>query len=154
MKYACSPPEGEFRLIRRFREIGHKLKRLGDLNLEEKGITFSRLRVLGYLVHCEDGVLQRDLEGLLGVRRSSVTAILQSMEKEGIVRRESVCGDARKKRICVTAKGRELDRELRAYMDGLEEELAGIYTPEEKKILSELTERMVEKLRSMEGDKA
>ena len=155
MKDACSPPEGEFRLIRRFRDIGHKLKRLGDVNLEEKGITFSQLRVLGYLMrHGEEGALQRDLEEAFGIRRSSVTAILQNMEKADLVRRDSVSGDARKKRIRVTEKGKQLDGELRAYMDSLEEELTAVYTPEELVLLSEWTERLLYKLKTMEGERA
>ena len=149
------PSDGDgFRLIRRFRDIGHKLKRLGDINLEEKGITFSQLRVLAFLVHREEGVLQRDLEEAFGIRRSSVTAILQNMERSEIIRRDSVDGDARKKRISVTEKGRLLDEELRAYMDGLENEVARIYTPEEMALLSDLTERMLEKLKRMEGERA
>ena len=148
------PGEDGIRLIRRFRDIGHKLKRLGDINLEEKGITFSQLRVLAFLMRHEEGALQRDLEEAFGIRRSSVTAILQNMERSGIIRRDSVDGDARKKRISVTEKGRRLDEELRAYMDGLENELARIYTQEEMALLSELTERMLEKLKRMEGERA
>ena len=150
------PPDGEgVRLIRRFRDIGHKLKRLGDLNLEEKGITFSQLRVLGFLMRRseEGGVLQRDLEEALGVRRSSVTAILQTMEKAGLILRTGVDGDARKKRISVTEKGKRLDGELRAFMDSLEDELAQIYTPEELSALIGLTDKMLTKLRSMEGER-
>lgn len=153
---ATSPPDGEgVRLIRRFRDIGHKLKRLGDLNLEEKGITFSQLRVLGFLMrHAEDGgALQRDLEEALGVRRSSVTAILQTMEKAGIIARDGVDGDGRKKRIAVTDKGKRLDGELRAFMDSLEDELAQIYTPQELDTLTVLTDKMLTKLKSMEGER-
>ena len=156
-KQVLTPPDGgEIQLIRRFRDIGHKLKRLGDLNLEKEGITFSQLRLLAFLVHRPEdgGVLQRDLEKAFGVRRSSVTAILQNMEKAGIICRESVDGDARKKMIRVTPKGRVLDDELRAYMDGLESELAGIYTPEEMAVLTELTGRMLNKLNEMEGERA
>ena len=154
-KRCFPPPANDGHLIRRVREIGHKLKRLGDVNLEKKGITFTQLRVLGYLLHRADGegVLQRDLEEVLGIRRSSVTALLQNMEKAGLVIRESVDGDARKKRVSVTERGRELDRELRAYMDGLEEELAGVYTPEERKQLDALLSRMQTKLADMERGK-
>lgn len=155
MKEQCCQTEAEFRLIRRFRDIGHKLKRLGDVNLEKKGITFSQLRVLTFLMRRppEEGVLQRDLEEAFGIRRSSVTAILQNMEKADLIRRDAVDGDGRKKRIRVTEKGRKLDGELRAYMDGLEAELAGIYTPEETELLSALTEKMLVKLKAMEGER-
>ncbi|MBP5289161.1 MAG: MarR family transcriptional regulator [Clostridia bacterium] len=155
MTEKCDRAEGEFRLIRRFRDVGHKLKRLGDVNLETKGITFSQLRVLVFLMRRppEEGVLQRDLEEAFGIRRSSVTSILQNMEKADLIRRDAVDGDGRKKRIRVTEKGRKLDGELRAYMDELEDELAGIYTPQEMELLSTLTEKMLAKLKQMEGER-
>ncbi|MBQ3866558.1 MAG: MarR family transcriptional regulator, partial [Clostridia bacterium] len=76
------PDDGRIHLIRRFQAIGHKLKRLGDENLAEKGLTFSQLRVLAHLLRRrgEDPVLQRELEEALGIRRSSVTALLQNLE--------------------------------------------------------------------------
>ena len=149
--HCTMPDDGRIQLIRRFQAIGHKLKRLGDENLAEKGLTFSQLRVLAHLLRRQgESVLQRELEEVLGIRRSSVTALLQNLEKAGLVRRESVPEDGRQKRIFITEKGLSLDRELRAYMDDLEAEIENLFTPAEAERLNGCLARILDKLIDME----
>ena len=50
-------------------------------------------------------VFQRDIEEKFSVRRSTVTNILQLMEKNGVIKREPVKHDARLKKIVLTQKG-------------------------------------------------
>ena len=65
--------------------------------------------VLAYLCKREgEEVFQRDIERVCGIRRSSVTEVVQLMEKNGLIVRESVPHDARLKRLIVTPKGKEL----------------------------------------------
>lgn len=49
-------------------------------------------------------VYQRDVEKQFEIRRSTATAILQRLEKDGYLIREPVPGDARLKRIVLTEK--------------------------------------------------
>lgn len=51
---------------------------------------------------------QKDIEEEFQIRKSTVTGILQLMEKHGYIRRESVEKDARLKRIVPTQKAEEL----------------------------------------------
>ena len=73
-------------------------------------------RVIYYiLVHSKDGpVFQRDIETVFGFSRSTVTGLLQSMERSGIILRESVESDARLKRIVPTEKAVCLDAQVTA----------------------------------------
>lgn len=67
--------------------------------------------VLSYLCMREgEDVYQRDIEQASGIRRSSVTEVVQLMERNGLIVRESVAHDARLKRLVVTPKGKELHR--------------------------------------------
>lgn len=65
--------------------------------------------VIGYLKSREgEDVFQKDVEKRFSIRRSTATAILQLMEKNGLITRESVPYDARLKRIVLTDKARQL----------------------------------------------
>lgn len=67
--------------------------------------------ILGYLYDCElegKAVYQKNLEYDFNIRRSTVTQIMQLMEKNGLVERKSVLEDARLKRLVLTDKGKEV----------------------------------------------
>ena len=65
--------------------------------------------VLSYLCMREgEQVFQRDIERVCGIRRSSVTELVQLMERNGLINRQGVPEDARLKRLVVTPKGKEL----------------------------------------------
>lgn len=64
-------------------------------------------RIINYLFEMEDEgkiVFQRDLEKVLGIRRSTISGVLQTMEKNDIIKRVAVREDARVKRIVLTDK--------------------------------------------------
>ncbi|MBO4534858.1 MAG: winged helix-turn-helix transcriptional regulator [Clostridia bacterium] len=65
--------------------------------------------VLSYLCMREgEQVFQRDIERVCGIRRSSVTELVQLMERNGLITRQGVPEDARLKQLVVTPKGKEL----------------------------------------------
>lgn len=60
-------------------------------------------RIITYLLkHKKEKVYQRDLEKVLGLRRSTISGILQTMEKNNIIKRVEVKEDARIKQIILT----------------------------------------------------
>lgn len=61
--------------------------------------------VVGYLYeHRDQDVFQRDIEKTFSIRRSTVTAMLQLMEKNDLIIREAVEYDGRLKKIILTEK--------------------------------------------------
>ncbi len=145
----------EFRFGRALGQANVRFRRLGDLNLSRHGINISQLRILGYLARNEEKgeIYQKDLEEAFGVRRSSVTSILQNMEKSGYLVRESSQRDARVKRVVLTQKGRELDQTLLRYIHSLEEEMLSGFSPEEKASLQGYLVRIISNLENIEGGK-
>lgn len=81
--------------------LSHKLKKRMNANMQSLGITGVQSRVMHYiLVKCADGpVFQRDVESAFGMSRSTATGILQLMEKNDLILRESVASDARLKSL-------------------------------------------------------
>lgn len=53
-------------------------------------------------------IFQRDVEKEFGIRRSTVSVMLSSMESSGLIKREAVDYDARLKRLVLTPKTNEL----------------------------------------------
>ena len=52
-------------------------------------------------------IFQKDIEKFFSIGRSTVTNIIQILEKKGYVRRESVEYDARLKKVILTEQGIE-----------------------------------------------
>ena len=96
--------------------LSHRVKARMDAKFQDLGITGVQSRVIFYILkHCEDGpVFQRDLESAFRLSRSTATGILQLLERNGIIRRESVESDARLKSLVPTQRASELDEQVRA----------------------------------------
>ncbi len=94
--------------------LSHKLKKRMNANMQSMGLTGVQSRVIHYiLVKCADGpVFQRDVESVFGMSRSTATGILQLMEKNGLILRESVDSDARLKSLIPTEKAAHLDEQV------------------------------------------
>lgn len=72
-------------------------------------MTFSHGWVIGYLYNNRNRcVLQSELEKEFRIRRSTITKILQLMEKNGLICRVPVENDARKKQLVLTPKAMQL----------------------------------------------
>ncbi len=82
-----------------------------DAHLEE--MTGKNGWIIGYLAERQgEDVFQKDIETSFSIRRSTVSNMLKLMEKKGYIRRESVAGDARLKKICLTRKALDTHRLL------------------------------------------
>ena len=91
--------------------LSHKLKKRMNANMQSLGLTGVQSRVI--LVKGADGpVYQRDVESAFGLSRSTATGILQLMERNGLIQRESVASDARLKRLMPTEKAMCLDAQV------------------------------------------
>ena len=87
-------------------------------------------------------VFQRDIERSFQVRRSTATELLNTMEANGYIRRVPVERDARLKKLELTEKGRRLQEEVIAAINGVEDSLTEGFTEEEKNTLSALLEKL------------
>ncbi len=87
------------------RKLESATQAIGDGNLSA-----TTARIIAHLGHAQEkhDVFQRDIEHFLGLKPSSVSLILNTMEKNGYITRASVIHDARLKKICITPKAQEL----------------------------------------------
>ena len=124
------------------RHLGLEVHRLEKLMARQRGYSAAhqdadrQTGMHGYLLRYlyenqERDVFQRDIEKAFSISRSSVTVTLQLMEKNGLIRRESVAQDARLKRIVLTQKARDLHRQIEADILAFESNLARGISEEE-----------------------
>lgn len=126
---------GEQRVAMRIKCLNNQIKRLMERTAiagNDQNLTGMQFAMLGFLADRQDrDVFQRDVEAEFNIRRSTATGLLQSLERQGFIRREEVAEDARLKRIIMSEKALELNKAVRAHMDQMERRLTAGITPEE-----------------------
>lgn len=140
------------------RHLGLEVHRLEKLMARQRGYSAAhqdadrQTGMHGYLLRYlyenqERDVFQRDIEKAFSISRSSVTVTLQLMEKNGLIRRESVAQDARLKRIVLTQKAKDLHRQIEADILAFESNLARGISEEEQEVFLRVAKKMQENLR-------
>lgn len=124
--------------------LSKKIRRKLDKDTSIYGITSVQGRILGFVKHNSEkrDIFQKDLEEELDIRRSSVTSVLQLMEKNGYIERISVSKDARLKKIILTEKGTEIQRNIENVILELEKSLTDELSNEEFQAFVSVIDRL------------
>lgn len=132
--------------------LSHKIKTQQNAMLQYLGITGVQSRVIYYILnHCKSGlVFQRDIESAFRLSRSTATGILQLLEKNGIIRRESVERDARLKSLVPTEKAVELDAQVRSCLQETDRLLTGGLSEGQIQLFKEIAAQMLKNLDNWE----
>ena len=103
--------------------------------------------IMSYLYwHKDSAVYQRDIEREFSITRSTVTNILQLMERKGYIERQSVPQDARLKRLILTEEGMRIHEKTMLSLHQTDEFVASLLTPEENAELLRLLNKLREGL--------
>ena len=102
-----------------------------NLMLEEQGITFSQFKVLLSLWEKDSKTQNEILEDLL-CKPSTLSGLINILEKKELVKRTVDIYDARIRRIGLTEKGKSLEHVSIGIIDELEAELSKDLTSAEK----------------------
>lgn len=128
--------------------LARRIHRKIDKEASQYGITAVQARILGF-IYCKSDkkdIFQRDIEEELDIRRSSVTSVLQLMEKNRYIKRVSVSEDARLKKIIITEKGLEIQKKVYDYIIKIEKILQDELSDKETDILTNLLDRLCKKI--------
>ena len=140
------------------RKIGHELRTLDNMmsrNLmaaaRERGVdelTAMHGWILGYLCRNEHkDIFQKDIEAEFKICRSTVTNILQLMERKGYIERRSVPQDARLKQLVLTEEGICFHEKTMLCFHQTDDYVAGLLTEEENAELLRLLNKLREALK-------
>ena len=104
--------------------------------------------IIEYLYrHRDEPVFQRDIEREFSITRSTVTNILQLMERKGYIRRLSVPQDARLKQLVLTEEGVLFHEKTILSFHQTDDYVAGLLTEEENAELLRLLNKLREALK-------
>ena len=92
--------------------------------------------------HTDAPVFQRDIEREFSITRSTVTNILQLMEKKGYIERRSVPRDARLKQLILTEQGVQFHEKTLLSFHQTEECVNALLSPEEQAELLRLLNKL------------
>ncbi|MGL4608371.1 MAG: MarR family winged helix-turn-helix transcriptional regulator [Trueperaceae bacterium] len=100
--------------------------------LSELGLHVGQEMILVALSRHSNLTLSQLAENL-EVQPPTITKMVQRLERSGIVKREICPRDSRSSSVCLTAKGKTLERKIESIWQTLEKEFFGDLRPEEKK---------------------
>ena len=120
--------------------LAHMMKRYLDSLVEAdklpvpdtgKGLSGANMFIMRYLYENRDReVYQKELEEQMNVRRSTISKVLQIMEKKGLIRREQAEHDARVKRITLSVQSQHNMEMFWENIEQMQRRLTGGFTDE------------------------
>lgn len=114
-------------------------------------LTPVQIVVIKHLINNKDSVVyQKDIEKKLGLRKSTVSGILGTMIKNGIITRTDSTNDLRSKEIRLTETGYKLDKVMRKKAFEFEKLLQSNINKEDLEVFYKVTKQIQENL---EGEK-
>ena len=97
------------------RRLDHTISRTIEAWVKAEEIPLMNGWIMRYLYeNRKKDIFQKDIEKFFSIGRSTVTNIIQILEKKGYVRRESVEYDARLKKVILTEQGIESHEKIEA----------------------------------------
>lgn len=105
-------------------------------------INMQRIGMLLMLRNEGGGLSQADIAEELCVKPSSVTSMLNNMEKDGVITRENDASDKRIKRTYLTEKGIKISDEVLKYVVNTSDDFFASFTKTEKKQFIEFMTKM------------
>ena len=99
------------RLAHVVKDLLRTIQRAMQNRLAQHGVSIGQWVFLRILWE-RDGITQRELSELAGVREPTTYSALLAMEKAGYITRQRMAGNMRNLSVCLTAKGRSLRETL------------------------------------------
>ena len=98
------------------------------------------------LAHTKSDIFQKDIEEKFGLRPPTATALLKELEQRGLIRKEPVPYDARKKKIVVTEEALQYKDCVLKGLKELDQKLTAGISDEEMQVFFYVTDKMLDNL--------
>ena len=128
-------------------KIHHIISRNMDasvISAIDDNLTVSQAYVIDFISNegKDKEIFQKDLEREFDLKRSSISLMLNNMEKSDLIERVPVTEDARLKKIILTQKSIKLYEKISTAIDSIEDKLSENITPEEIKVFQSVLEKI------------
>lgn len=135
----------EDHILHYFKKIHDNVEKSGNANLKECGLTLAQGHILVELRHSKDGRAPlKEIERCMKVAQSTTAGMVARLESHGFVETLSDPEDKRIKIVAITELGMESTRHVRASMERVEDKLFQNLSPEERKTLIQLLQKVRE----------
>ena len=128
------------------RKLNHEMNRNLELQVKAEGIdevTLMHGWIMRYLYeNREKEIYQKDIEKHFSIGRSTVTSIIQLMEKKGFIERQAVQSDARLKKVLLTEKGEKTHETIETLIIQLNQNMMEGIEPEELQTFLEVLSKI------------
>ena len=125
------------------KQLYHIIERDIDDSLSEKSeLTKAQGGIIHFVMNSDGDVFQKDIEEEFKIRRSTVSVLLSSMEKNGYIRRETVDSDARLRKIVLTEKALSNHRKIHGFFEKYDEGLREGISDEELDVFFSVIDRI------------
>ncbi|EQK39036.1 MarR family transcriptional regulator [Paraclostridium bifermentans] len=128
-------------------KINHIISRKMDasvISAIDDNLTISQAYVIDFI--CNEGkdkdIFQKDLESVFDLKRSSISLMLNNMEKSGLIERMLVKEDGRLKKIVLTEKSIKIYEKISDAIDLIENKLSENITEEEVKVFQNVLNKI------------
>ena len=98
--------------------------------------------IIGYFVRQTEPIFQKDLEQVFHFPKSTLADIIQILEKDGLIKKEPVDGDGRKKQIVVTEKGLKFNHDIESQIMEVEDYITKDISDEEIETVVKVLDKM------------
>ena len=128
-------------------KINHIISRKVDaavINAIDDNLTVSQAYVIDFIsMEGKDrDIFQKDLEKEFDLKRSSISLMLNNMEKSDLIQRVPVAEDARLKKIILTNKAIMIHKKISNAIDSVENKLCKDLTTDEIKIFYSVLDKI------------
>ena len=126
------------------KKLSLKIDKISNPILEPYDLTNSQYKILKYLlISPPETVRQVDIEHYFTMTNPTVTGLVQTLEKKGLVERKVNPNDSRSKILCPSRKTLDMKELLVSLGDSLEETLTMVLSVEEKQELLRLLKKLL-----------
>lgn len=125
----------------------HQYERAMNAELEPRGITYRQSQVLAWLA-LKGPMAQNDLAEQMRIEPPTLVGILDRMEREGWISRESCSTDRRRKIVSVRPKARPVWKKIVACAQRVRRRATRGLSPTERRILKRLLTQVQDNLQA------
>ncbi len=126
------------------KKLSLEIDKLSNPILEQHDLTNSQFKILKFLlVNSSSHVRQVDIERNFSMTNPTVTGLVKTLERKGLIERRTNPDDNRSKLLCLSEKAIEMKELLFRLGDELEENLTGVLNENEKRELMRLLKKLL-----------
>ena len=125
---------------------GRRWRAVLDDNLRKIGQSSARLEALAAIINSPNPSSQSDIAKRLRIEGPTMTRMIDSLTRDGLVERRAAPGDRRTKHLVVTPMGEQVLEQMFAIVDPLRDRLTGALSPDDVERLTLVLGDMIGRL--------